>query len=255
MSLLSNKIALVTGASSGIGKATAIAMAQAGATVIVASRRPIENEQTLQAVRHAGGNGFQQTTDVTDETQVKALLDAVLQRYGRLDCAFNCAGTIGAFTPLIEQTDADFSQTVNVNLRGAFLSLKYEALAMLPAGRGVIVNCASWLGRGALIGSSIYSASKAAVDGLMRGAALELAAQGIRVNNVAPGGIDTEMTRKALRSNEAVVAFGKTHPLGRIGRPEEVANLVVWLCSDQASFITGESVLVDGGYTIPGQRA
>ncbi|MBC8152419.1 MAG: SDR family oxidoreductase [Bacteroidetes bacterium] len=254
MTPLANKIALVTGASSGIGKATAVAMAQAGATVVVASRRQALNEQTLQAVRRAGSDGFQQVTDVTDETQVQALLDAIRQRYGRLDCAFNCAGTLGAFRPLVEQTSTDFARTVDVNLKGTFLSLKYEAIAMLPTGRGVIVNCASWLGRGALIGSSVYSATKAGVDGLMRGAALELAPQGIRVNNVAPGGIDTEMTREALRSDEAVIAFGKTHPLGRIGRPEEVANLVVWLCSDQASFITGESILVDGGYTIPGQR-
>lgn len=254
MTLLANKIALVTGASSGIGKATAIAMAQAGATVVVASRRQALNEQTLQAVRQAGSDGFHQVADVTDETQVQALLDAILQRYGRIDCAFNCAGAIGAFRPLVEQTSTDFAQTVDVNLKGTFLSLKYEAIAMLPTGRGVIINCASWLGRGALIGSSVYSATKAGVDGLMRGAALELAPQGIRVNNVAPGGIDTEMTREALRSDEAVIAFGKTHPLGRIGRPEEVANLVVWLCSDQASFITGESILVDGGYTIPGQH-
>jgi len=252
--MLTHKIALVTGASSGIGKATAIAMAQAGATVIVASRRRLENEQTLQAIRKAGSDGFQQVTDVTDETQVKALLDTVLERYGRLDCAFNCAGTIGAFTPLVEQTAQDFSQTVDVNLKGTFLSLKYEALAMLPAGRGVIVNCASWLSRGALVGSSVYSATKAGVDGLMRGAALELAPQGIRVNNVAPGGIDTEMTREALRSDEAVVAFGRTHPIGRIGRPDEVANAVVWLCSDSASFMIGESILVDGGYAISGQR-
>ena len=135
-----------------------------------------------------------------------------------------------------------------------WLCLKYEALAMLNRGNGAIVNCASWLARGALVGSSVYSATKAAVDGLMRGAALEWADQGIRVNNVAPGGVDTEMTRQALGTPEAVTSFGQTHPVQRIGKPEEVANLVTWLCSDEASFITGESILIDGGYTIPGQR-
>lgn len=254
MTLLTDKIALVTGASSGIGRATAVAMAQAGATVVVAARRAADNEQTLAEVRAVGGQGFAHTTDVTREADVVGLLAAVQARYGRLDCAYNNAGTIGAFTPLTEQTEEDFTRAFDVNVKGVWLCLKHEALAMRPAGRGVIVNCSSWLARGALVGSTVYSATKAAVDGLMRPAALELAPQGIRVNNIAPGGIATEMTREALGSEDAVQAFGRTHPVGRLGTPEEVAKLVVWLCSDEAAFVTGESILVDGGYTIPGQR-
>ncbi|WP_046247246.1 SDR family NAD(P)-dependent oxidoreductase [Hymenobacter terrenus] len=254
MTSLTHKIALVTGASSGIGRATAVAMARAGATVVVAARRAAENEQTLAAVEAAGGQGFAHTADVTREAAVAGLLAEVLRRYGRLDCAFNNAGTIGSFAPLTEQTEEDFHRTFDVNVKGVWLCLKHEALAMRPAGRGAIVNCASWLSRGALVGSSVYSATKAAVEGLMRPAALELAPYGVRVNNVAPGGIATEMTREALGSDEAVQAFGRTHPVGRLGSPEEVARLVVWLCSDEATFVTGESILVDGGYTIPGQR-
>lgn len=252
---LKDKVTLVTGASSGIGRATAIKMAQEGATVVIASRREAENEQTLRAIREAGSDGFYRIVDVTQEDEVAALVDEIVKRYGRLDGAFNNAGTLGAFVPLVAQRREDFEQTFAVNVRGVWLSMKYEAQAMLAHGGGVIVNCSSWLSSGALVGSSVYSATKSAVDGLMRPAALEWAAHGIRVNNVAPGGIDTEMTREALGgTSEAVEAFGQTHPVGRIGRPEEVANLVAWLCSDEASLITGERILVDGGYAIPGQR-
>ncbi len=251
---LKDKIALVTGASSGIGRATAVKMAKEGATVVIASRREKENLETLNAIKHVDSDGFYKITDVTKEEQVKDLVDEIMTRYGRLDCAFNNAGTIGAFTPFIKQSLEDYNHTFDVNVKGVWLCMKYEAIAMLKSGTGAIVNCASWLSRGALIGSSIYSSTKAAVDGLMRPAALEWADKHIRVNNVAPGGIDTEMTREALRTQEAVEAFGKTHPVGRIGKSKEVANVVAWFCSDEASFVTGESILVDGGYTIPGQR-
>lgn len=250
---LKDKVVLITGASSGIGKATAIEAAKQGAIVVIASRRKKENQETITKIKEAGGIGYYRITDLSIESDIKELISDIMERYGRLDCAYNNAGTIGAWKPLIEQTGTDFQQTFDINSKAVFLCIKYEALAMIGNGGGSIVNCSSWLSRGALMGSSVYSSSKASVDGLMRAAALELSSKSIRVNNIAPGGIATEMTVEAL-GKEGTENFGKTHPIGRIGEPHEVAKLVTWLLSEEASFITGESILIDGGYTIPGQR-
>ncbi len=252
---LTNKNILITGAGSGIGKATALRLASLGANVVLAGRTEVALQTTMDEIEANGGNGFYKSVDITKETEVKTLIDDILNKYGKLDGAYNNAGTIGAFLPLVEQSEQDFDTTFTVNAKGVWLCMKYEALAMIRTGGGSIVNCSSWLSKGALVGSSVYSGSKAAIDGIMRAAALEWAQHHIRVNNIAPGGIATQMTRKALQSEENVVAFGKTHPIGRLGEPEEVAQLVAFLLSDSSSFMTGEHLLIDGGYTIPGQRS
>ena len=173
---------------------------------------------------------------------------------GALDVAVNNAGTLGSFAPLLEQTEQDLDDVLDLNLKSVWWAVRTQARAMIQLDRpGVVVNVSSWLSTGALAGSSAYSASKAGVDGLMRAAALELAPHGVRINNVNPGGIDTEMTRAAFDA-QGMDDFGAAHPVGRIGTPDEVAALIVFLSSDAASFLHGQAVAVDGGYGIPGQR-
>lgn len=262
MSLLEGKCILVTGTSSGIGRAAALLFARESARVTVASRSREPNERLAQEIEQAGGEALFVQTDVTDAAAVEALVEAHVERFGRLNGALNNAGTLGSFAPLMEQSEEDWDRTLQANLKSVWLCLRAEARQMAsqdptPGGRrGAIVNTSSWLARGALAGSTVYSASKAGMDGLVRAAAVELAPLGIRVNNVNPGGIDTEMTREAFQHDaETLAAFGRAHPAGRMGTPEEVAQLAAWLLSDRAAFVTGESVLVDGGYAVPGQRA
>jgi NAD(P)-dependent dehydrogenase (short-subunit alcohol dehydrogenase family) len=180
----------------------------------------------------------------------------MVQRFGRLDIAFNNAGVEGRFVPLDEQTEEEFDQLMSINLKGAWLSCKYEIEQFKKQGTGgAIINTSSWLARGALPGSGIYSASKAALDGRIRALAIEAAPHNIRVNNIQPGYILTPMFSRFFDpESDAAAAFKKHAPAGRFAKPEEVAQLVVWLGSDAASFMTGESILVDGGLSIPGQR-
>ena len=247
------KVALITGGSSGIGRATAIAFAKKGAKIVIASRREKESQETVAIIKEMGSKAIFFKTDITQAIEVQNLVNQTINTYSRLDYAFNNAGTEGILGPSIEQTEENWNQIINTNLKGVWLSMKYQIPEMLKNGEGAIVNNASVFG---LVGSpnfSIYCASKHGLIGLTKAVALEQATAGIRINSVCPGAIQTDMVDRAFgKDNEskakAQVVAG--YPIGRIGQPEEVANAVVWLCSDAASFITGHSLPIDGGFTV-----
>jgi NAD(P)-dependent dehydrogenase (short-subunit alcohol dehydrogenase family) len=244
------KVALVTGGTSGIGRAIAVAFAREGANVVVAGRRAAEGEETVRLVQEQGSDGLFVPTDVSQASQVKNLVDRTLERFGRLDFAANNAGVEQTPAPLLEQTEQSFDQVMNVNVKGVWLSMKYEIPALLRAGGGAIVNTSSIAGVVGLAGAEIYIASKHAVIGLTKAAALEFGKQGIRINAVLPAAIETEMYERFVGDKaDARAAFTAAHPIGRIGTPKEVADAVVWLCSDRSSFVTGHSLFVDGGFT------
>lgn len=258
MKNFTDKVVLITGGSSGIGRATALAFGREGAKVVVASRREKEGEETAKLVREIGAEAVFIQTDVAQAQQVQTLVEETVKHYDRLDIAFNNAGVEGPIKTLIEQTEEDFNDIININLKGMWLCLKYEILQMLKqGGGGAIVNTSSISGLVGMPASSIYAASKHGVLGITKSAALEYAESGIRINAVSPAAIDTAMLNRFLSSNpylgspeEAKEQFKTKHPLGRIGTPEEVSEAVLWLCSDGASFVTGQSLAIDGGYTI-----
>jgi NAD(P)-dependent dehydrogenase (short-subunit alcohol dehydrogenase family) len=245
------KVALVTGGGSGIGRATAIAFARDGAHVVIGNRNVQRGEETVAMIRDAGGKATFKQTDVVVAAEIESLVDHAVKTYGRLDMAFNNAGIEGDVQPtLIDQTEATFDAVMGVNVKGVWLSMKYEIPRMLEQGGGAIVNCSSVAGVIGFPGVGIYVASKHAVIGLTKTAALEFSAQGIRVNAVNPAVIDTKMVDRLAdgmnMKKDDLISF---HPIGRIGRVEEVAEAVLWLCSSKASFVTGHSLLVDGGFT------
>jgi NAD(P)-dependent dehydrogenase (short-subunit alcohol dehydrogenase family) len=247
--ILQDKVALVTGGTSGIGRATAIAYAQQQAKVVVVGRRMDEGEETVRLIKEAGGEAIFVQADVTKEADVKAMVDKAVSVFGRLDIAFNNAGTVGENPSLIEQTEAEYDRIMNVNVKGVWLSMKYEIAQMLKQGSGAIVNTASGAGVVALPAVPLYTASKHAVVGLTKAAALQYAKAGIRINVVAPGAIETDMFEAATGGQDEAKAYlVGLHPIGRVGQPVEVANAVLFLSSDMASFITGETLMVDGGY-------
>lgn len=250
------RVALVTGAGSGIGRATAVAFAEAGARgVVLAGRQTPALEETAKLVKAHGAVPLVVPTDVSRDAGVENLLAKTLETFGGVDACFNNAGSLGSFLPASEMTEADFDTTIAVNLKGVWLCCKHQIIAMQRLGKGgSIVNTSSWLAHGAFPGSSAYSASKSALDGMIRALAQEGAPDAIRVNNVNPGIIDTPMFRLAATDKDAVRPFIHHTPAGRLGTPEDVAAVVVWLCTDAARFVTGQNTLVDGGYTIPGHR-
>ncbi|MEY2832840.1 MAG: hypothetical protein RLZZ574_2098 [Cyanobacteriota bacterium] len=245
----SGKVVIVTGGTSGIGRAAAIAYAQQGANVVIASRRVIEGEETVKIIKDAGGEAFFIQTDVTQESDVKAMVDKTVEVFGRLDIAFNNAGAYGESPSLSEQLDSEYDRIMNVNVRGVWLSMKHEIAQMQSQGNGALVNTSSILGVVAMPSVPLYTASKYAVEGLTKAAALQYAKSGIRINAVGPGAIATEMFETATDGQDEAKAYmAGLHPMGRVGQPSEVANAVLWLSSDDASFTTGETLMVDGGY-------
>jgi NAD(P)-dependent dehydrogenase (short-subunit alcohol dehydrogenase family) len=245
----SGKVAIVTGGTSGIGRAAAIAYAQQEAKVVVAGRRVDEGEKTVRLIKDAGGDALFVRTDVTQESDIKAMVDKTINTFGRLDIAFNNAGVYGEAPSLIEQTDAEYDRMMTANVKGVWLSMKYEIAQMLRQGSGAIVNSSSILGVVAMPSVPLYTASKYAVVGLTKAAALQYAKLGIRVNAVGPGAIQTDMFESATGGQDEAKAYmAGLHPIGRVGQPSEVANAVLWLSSDSASFVTGETLMVDGGF-------
>lgn len=246
--IFQDKVGIVTGGSFGIGRAAAIAFAKRGAKVVVADW--IEDAETLNLIRSMGGEAIFVKCDVSHEEDVKLMVEKTVSLYGRLDFAFNNAGIEGLSAPTHECTNDNWDRTIGINLKGVWLCMKYEIEQMLKQGKGVIVNNASIAGLVGFQNIPAYVASKHGVIGLTKNAALEYSRSGIRVNVVCPGVIKTPMIdRFTGKSNEVEKQFENMEPVGRLGRPEEVAETVIWLCSDAASFITGDAIPVDGGWT------
>jgi NAD(P)-dependent dehydrogenase (short-subunit alcohol dehydrogenase family) len=246
---LRGKVAIVTGGTSGIGRDTAVLFAKAGAKVVVAGRREAEGKETIDLIRAAGGDGLLVKTDVSRAADVRALVQKTVEKFGRLDVAFNNAGIEGSWSPIAEQSEEDWDSTIDINLKGVWLCLKYEIQQMLKqGGGGAIVNMASVAGFIGSAGAATYCASKHGVMALTKSAALETARSGIRVNVVCPAVIETPMGERLWGAPEAKKFALGLHPIGRFGRPDEIADAVVWMCSDGASFMTGQSLVLDGGF-------
>ncbi len=246
---LEGKVGLVTGGTSGIGRETAVLFAKAGARVVVAGRREPEGTETVELIRAAGSDGLFVKTDVSKAFEVEALVQKAVEKFGRLDVAFNNAGIEGVWVPIIEQSEDDWDQTIAINLKGVWLCLKYQIQQMLKqGGGGAIVNMASIAGLVGTADAATYSASKHGVVGLTKSAALETARSGIRINAVCPAVIETPMGKRLFDTPIARKNLVSYHPIGRFGRPAEIAEAVVWMCSERASFMTGHSLVLDGGF-------
>jgi NAD(P)-dependent dehydrogenase (short-subunit alcohol dehydrogenase family) len=246
---LRGKVTIVTGGTSGIGRDAAVLFAKAGAKVVVAGRREVEGKETIDLVRAASGDGLFVKTDISLAAEVQALVRKTVEKFGRLDIAFNNAGIEGSLIPIAEQSEEDWDRTIDINLKGTWLCLKYEIQQMLKqGGGGAIVNMASVAGLIGAAGFATYCASKHGVMALTKSAALETAQSGIRINVVCPAVIETPMAERIFGEPEIRKHFIGMHPIGRFGTPMEVAEAVVWMCSDRASFMTGQSLVLDGGF-------
>jgi NAD(P)-dependent dehydrogenase (short-subunit alcohol dehydrogenase family) len=246
---MSTQTVLITGGLTGIGRATAIAFAKAGARVVVSGRRDAEGQALEAELRGLGAEAAFIKADVRHEDDVRALVDQTVARFGRLDAAINNAGTEGQPGPVVDQTPESYAATFETNVLGTLLSMKHELRVMQAQGFGSIVNISSTMGERGAANMSIYTGSKHAVEGITKSAALEAAAFGVRVNAVAPGPTDTGMLDRLTGSPERKAAFYAAVPLKRGGRPEEVADAIVFVASDKASFITGQIIRVNGGKT------
>jgi NAD(P)-dependent dehydrogenase (short-subunit alcohol dehydrogenase family) len=246
---MATPVVLVTGALTGIGRATALAFAREGARVVISGRRDDEGQKLAAELQKLGAEAEFVRSDVRHEDDVRSLIDKAVARFGRLDAAVNCAGTEGTPGPVTAQTAESYAATFDTNVLGTLLSMKHEMRVMLAQGKGSIINVSSTYGHTGAAGASIYSASKHAVEGLTKSAALEAASSGVRVNMVAPGPIETGMLNRFTGTDERKASLAATVPLKRVGRPKEIAQTILFLASDKASFITGASYLVDGGKT------
>lgn len=243
---LKNKVAVVTGSAFGIGRATALAFAKKGAKVVLVDWS--EDPETLNQIIASGGEAIFIKCDVSKATDVKVMVEKTIATYGQIDCAFNNAGIEGTPASTLDCTEENWDKTMNINLKGIWLCMKYEIPEMLKRGKGAIVNCSSVAGLIGYPGLPAYVASKHAVIGITKTAALEYAKEGIRVNAVCPGVIKTAMMdRLTGEKKEEEDKFISIEPMARMGLPEEIANSVVWMCSDEASFVTGHAMAVDGG--------
>jgi NAD(P)-dependent dehydrogenase (short-subunit alcohol dehydrogenase family) len=244
------KVILITGAGSGIGRAAAIAFAREGAQVAVADVSEQGGEQTVAMIKEASGQAFFAKVNVAEARDVARMVNRAVETYGKLDYAFNNAGIEGEQVAVADYAEGTWNRVIGVNLTGIWLCMKHEIPPMLKQGKGVIVNMSSILGTVGFANASAYVASKHGVIGLTKTAALEYASKGIRVNAICPGFIETPMLERAGMSagSELYRQIASLHPLKRLGKPEEIAQAVVWLCSDAASFVTGHAMLVDGGY-------
>lgn len=246
----SGQVALVTGASSGMGLATARAFAQAGAAVVLAAHHEAELRAATEELHEAGHKVLGVTCDVSDEAQVAEMVDRAVATFGRLDMAFNNAGIQAPPTDAADETAEQYDRILDVNLRGVWAAMKHELRHMRGQGSGAIVNCSSLGGLVGLPGRAAYHASKHGVIGLTRSAALEYAPRGIRINAICPGTFDTPMVRDMIDKGELDEAEARANqPIGRLGRADEIASTVLWLCSPGSSFIVGTAIPVDGGYT------
>jgi len=244
---MTTSVVLITGALTGIGRATALAFAREGARIVVSGRRDDEGRKLAAELQKLGAEAEFMRSDVRHEEDVRNLIDKTVSLFGRLDVAVNCAGTEGTPGPVTEQSAETYAATFDTNVLGTLLSMKHEMRVMLAQGSGSIVNMSSTYGRRGAAGASLYSASKHAVEGLTKSAALEAAPSGVRVNMVAPGPIDTGMLKRFTGTDEKKAGLTATVALKRLGKPDEVAQAIVFLASDKASFITGASYSVDGG--------
>src|SRR6059036_1717178 len=246
---MNTPVVLITGALTGIGRATALAFAEEGARVVISGRREEAGNKLVAELRNLGGEAEFLRSDVRYEDDVRSLVDKTVARFGRLDVAVNNAGTEGQPGPVTEQSAESYAATFDTNVLGTLLSMKHELRVMLAQGSGSIINVSSTFGQTGGAGASLYAASKHAVEGLTKSAALEAAESGVRVNVVAPGPTETGMLNRFTGTAERKAALAKTVPLGRVGEPGEIARAAVFLASEKASFITGQILTADGGKT------
>jgi NAD(P)-dependent dehydrogenase (short-subunit alcohol dehydrogenase family) len=246
---MSNPVVLITGALTGIGRATAAAFAKDGASIVVSGRREAEGKALEAELRSLGAEAAFIRADVRHEDDVRSLIDQTVARFGRIDAAINAAGTEGRPGAVIDQTAESYAATFDTNVLGTLLSMKHELRVMQPQGHGSIVNISSTYGHEGAAGASVYAASKHAVEGMTKSAALEGASSGVRVNAVAPGPTETGMLNRFTGTAERKAALAKSVPLGRVGEPVEIASAAIFLASEKSSFVTGQILTADGGKT------